>query len=412
MTNALLIRRRGMMAPKGGVGAYIRGGADGSYIDTGITPDSTTRVVIWARNWNPATSNNILFGYMDSSNNTNGFSLATWADQSTGRIGVYYGVYNNPYVIVNDGFKYLSGYHKYELNAGVFKVDDVTLAIAPAATISTSGTIHLFGRNTGGTHTNTATPIDICACKIYKNGVLVRDYTAVNSPSVGLYDAVSGTVFTNAGSGSFIYGTFNPNAYTPLEYIYTSGASALLTPAIGTYSLPVVIKFKPTGTSADWFSPLGCWKSYSSSQSFDRLEISTGNTEYSNARLYSALGNLSDANIMYFSNTVGAVRNDLVVVKKNNIITAYYNNAAFGSAATFNVGTSYSTETPIGVGATWLKSTSSYSMYFVGNIYYVGLGNYNLVPANVGGVAGMYDTYNDTFYPSTTSTPFTAGPGL
>ena len=36
-------------APTGKV-AYIRGGDDGSYIDTGIIPDNNTRIVVWARN--------------------------------------------------------------------------------------------------------------------------------------------------------------------------------------------------------------------------------------------------------------------------------------------------------------------------------------------------------------------------
>ena len=35
---------------------YVRGGGDGSYIDTGITPDPTTKVIVWARNWNPGYS--------------------------------------------------------------------------------------------------------------------------------------------------------------------------------------------------------------------------------------------------------------------------------------------------------------------------------------------------------------------
>ena len=387
---------------------YIRGGADGSYIDTGITPDNTTRVIIWARNWNPATSNNMLFGYMDSSNNTNGFSLATWSAASTGRIGVYYGVYNNPYVIVDDAFKYLSGYHKYELDAGAFKVDDVTIATAPSATISTNNTLHLFGRNTGGTHSNAALPIDICACKIYKNDVLVRDYTAVNSPSVGLYDAVSDTVFTNAGSGSFTYGTFNSSAYTPLEYIAASGSSYFLTPAIGSYSLPIVTKFRPTATNAEWFSPIG---GRDNTNGTNRCEIYTGNTTYSNARIGAVLGDTSE--YLYSTTTAGAVRNkDVIVVKNNNTFTAYYNNAILGSAVTFSVASSYSTGAPLSVGTTWENHLSSDVSSFVGNIYYVGLGGYNLVPAKVAGVAGMYDTYNDIFYPSTTSTPFTAGPEL
>ena len=238
--------------------------------------------------------------------------------------------------------------------------------------------------------------------------MLVRDYTPVNSPSVGLYDAVSDTVFTNAGSGSFTYGTFNSNAYTPLEYIATSGDSHFITPAIGSYSLPIIIKFKPTSTSADWFCPVG------GRDETERCEIFTGNTTYSNARLYAMLGNDASQQI-YSSTTDGAVRNkDLVVVKSNNTFTAYYNNATFGSAVTFSVNSSYSTGSPLGIGSNYLNYSGNpqWDSDFVGNIYYVGLGAYNLVPAKVSGVAGMYDTYNDTFYPSFSSTPFTAGPEL
>lgn len=32
---------------------YLRNSETGAYIDTGITPDNTTRVITWARNFNP-----------------------------------------------------------------------------------------------------------------------------------------------------------------------------------------------------------------------------------------------------------------------------------------------------------------------------------------------------------------------
>ena len=43
--------------------------------------------------------------------------------------------------------------------------------------------------------------------KIYSGGTLVRDFIPVRKNGVGyLYDKVSGTLFGNAGSGSFTYG--------------------------------------------------------------------------------------------------------------------------------------------------------------------------------------------------------------
>lgn len=405
-----LIRRRSMIAAGGGSPTppavmipYIRGGGNGSYIDTGITSDSDTKIIVWARNFNVGTDVNWLFGTRTSTPSY--FELVAGRLGNTGKIGGFFGGSATWHA---DAWPYFSHYHKYELSADGLFVDDTQLISAYSGTFSGSVNIHLFGYNANGVNSGSLLPADIFACKIYKGGVLVRDYAPVSSPSVGLYDAVSDTVFTNAGSGSFTYGTFNINAYTPLEYIATSGSSYFLTPAIGSYSLPIVIKFKPTGTTKDWFSPIG---GRDNTNGTNRCEIYTGNTTYSNARISAILGDT--AQYIYSSNTAGAVRNkEIIVVKNNNTFTAYYNNAAFGSAVTFNVASSYSTGAPLSVGTTWENHLSSDVSPFVGNIYYVGLGGYNFVPAKVSGVAGMYDTYNDISYPSTTSTPFTAGPEL
>lgn len=49
--------------------------------------------------------------------------------------------------------------------------------------------------------------VRIGACKIYVNGVLVRDYIPVRVGQVGyLYDRVSGQLFGNAGTGAFVLG--------------------------------------------------------------------------------------------------------------------------------------------------------------------------------------------------------------
>lgn len=383
---------------------YIRGGGNGSYIDTGITPDNTTRVIVWARNVNPNSA--FIFGSRVAYGNS-AFYITANTGANSCRMSMTYGNADSVYPTTGTHEAYLSSYHKYEMDGANLYVDDTLVASSTGTFSGNNHNIHLFGLNDNGNHSPMVLPADICACKIYKGGVLVRDYTPVSSPSVGLYDAVSDTVFTNAGSGSFTYGTFNANAYTPLEYITTSGASAFITPAIGTYSLPIVTKFHPTGTTTSWFSPLG---GRDNTNDTKRCELYTGNTSYSNCRLYAILGS-SDSQL-YTSTTTGATIKDLIVVKNNNTFNAYYNNTAFGSAVTFDVGSSYSTGAPIGIGATWQAHASSYVSYFVGNIYYVGLGAYNLVPAKVSGVAGMYDTYNDTFYPSTTSTPFTAGPEI
>jgi hypothetical protein len=56
----------------------------------------------------------------------------------------------------------------------------------------------------------------------------------------------------------------------------------------------------------------------------------------------------------------------------------------------------------------------SWEVYpFYGYIYYIGFGtDKNFVPAKVNNVAGMYDTYNDVFYPSASGAAFIAGSEL
>ncbi len=378
---------------------YIRGGADGSYIDTGITPDQTTKVIVWARNWNPSSAAVFLFGSRIASNNA-AFLINTMSGANTGKIRFSFANANTD---ISDGFNYLSNYHKYEVDGNTFSVDDVVVGSSLATTFSNEHSIHLIGYNNGGNHADALLPIDISACKIYKGGNLVRDFIAVNSPSVGLYDLVSETLFTNAGTGSFTYGTFNPDAYTPLEYITTGGDSYFLTSVIGGYDTRILARFMPTGTTATNYDVLG------GRGSTERLQIFTGNTTYRNARLYGMLGS-GTVQTIYSSNTNDYLKNkDIVVIKTNNTFSAYYNYAALGSTITYSdVASSYSTGEAIMVGASKNASGNPINK-FVGRINYIYLGGLNLVPANVNNVAGMYDTYGDVFYPSTSETPFTAG---
>lgn len=73
-------------------------------------------------------------------------------------------------------------------------------------TVSSNLSLYMFGRNTAGT----ATSFSYCQmyyCKLYDNGVLVRDFIPVRKNGVGyMYDRVSGELFGNSGTGSFVIG--------------------------------------------------------------------------------------------------------------------------------------------------------------------------------------------------------------
>ena len=381
---------------------YIRGGADGSYIDTGIIPDETTKVIVWARNWNPAISNNTLFGQFDSYGY--GFAISLWNATSTGSVGVYYGSYNNPYVMFTDAFAYLGGYHKYELSSAGFKIDDVTKASVPSRTLSIGYSMHLFGNNGEGTHANMALPADICACKIYKNNVLVRNYTAVNSPSVGLYDSVSGQVFTNVGSGSFTYGTFNQYAYTPLEYISCTAQQYFDTGLYGNNSTKVVTKIKPTNSTKTYNRLYGTRNTEGGNDKM--TEVMLGNTSVANSYFYYGYGSAMST----FYNSSSQTNSNLVITQNGNIFTLYKNNSQLGTATA--TASTFTAPYTMYVGSSNLSGSGT-EYPFYGYIYFIGFGaDKNYVPAIVNNVAGMYDTYNDVFVPSISGTTFIAGPYL
>ena len=401
-----LLRRRSMIAAGGGSPTppgptttmpYIRGGSDGSYIDTGITADNTVKIIVWARNVNPSADgwSHIFGSRSDSSSNQLVVALPYTANMGKIFVG-----YANTSAYSSDAFEYLSGYHKYELYGGSLSVDDVIVATASANSFSNSQNIYLFGVNSGGTLAQCRLPVDICACKIYKNNVLVRDYTAVNSPSVGLFDSISNTLFTNAGNGSFTYGTFNSSAYVPLEYVESAGASYFDAGLKGSQDLNYVCKYRMNATT-DWPALFGCQTSSSSK----RYGITFGDSTVVGRYIYFLYNSAAKS----YNNSSTMNGSDYVAVKSGVNHYLYLNNTQKTSKT--HSSATFTTDYNIYVGA--FMSGGNVGSPFEGRLYYLRLGSErNFVPAKVSGVAGMYDTYNDVFYPSGTNTNFVAGPEL
>lgn len=408
--DALLRRRQMMMAggsptPPGPVVSvpYIRGGANDSYIDTGITPDGTTRIIVWARNLNPSSADNWFIGSRVSLNNSS-FLISAISGANTGSIRFSFGSGSS---VANNMWASLSGYHKYEINGNEFLIDDTVVLTASSESITSQYSIHLFGMNNGGTHIPSKLPIDICACKIYKNDVLVRDFTAVNSPSVGLYDAISDTVFTTAGSGSFTYGTFNSDAYVPLEYIECTHSQYFDSGLYGSGELPIIAKFKTVGTDVNNPTVFGTMTSGEASSMF---LLQLGQSSNKNRALWFYI-NSTSALVLYNNSTTKLTNKVVTFVKGTSSASIYENNSQIGSTVTISVSSSWSSPDTFAIGTTKSAGNMSAGNAFNGYLYFFGVGSSkNFVPAKVNGVAGMYDTYNDVFKPSESGVAFVAGP--
>lgn len=144
------------------------------YIDTGIQPSATMK-------------SELDFQFTQNNSDTWCFS----ALQTSGNSGVRVGVYQNAFYLV------------CATSSQASLLERTKFTVNP--TYSVPLNMYLFAENRNGS------AYGLCAgklysCKIYNNGVLVRDYIpAMNSDGVaGLYDAVNDT-FTLPSSGTFVY---------------------------------------------------------------------------------------------------------------------------------------------------------------------------------------------------------------
>lgn len=374
---------------------YIRNTDSTAYIDTGITPDNTTRVVVWARNLNPGGDNfTFLFGSRVA-NQDSMFAVAALNGENTGKVRIAYAVTNTD---LPDMWGNLSWYHKYELNGKDLYVDDVLVGSGTSGTFTSNLNIYLFGLNNGGVFAGCNLPIDICAVKIYKNNTLVRDLTPVNSPSVGFYDSVSGNTFTNAGTGTLSYGTFDMSPYTPLDYVECGGAY-FDSGVYGGYTQPIVVRFRSSQVNG------GCVLGYRGSNNW--MEFDLNSYSSNGAILYYRLASDSTWRYLYrvttSSNLVG---NDLVILKgTTRTATVNKNYSQVGQSVSPTASSDFVTSDTLNVAS--LKLDDHDGEMFQGRLYYVGMGALrSYCPAKYGLLVGMYDTYNDVFKPSESETPF------
>ena len=173
------------------------------YIDTGIVPKSTTRVVIdYAYSSIPTATEMMGWG---SSGSAEAFAWGWRADE-----GLFSTVSSN-YAYNSANVPTDTNRHVFDLKSGSQKLDGVEYATDTIGNTATTGqTMYLFGLHG---EWNTSTAVSLCnakiySCKIYDNEFLVRDYIPIKDKKgiYCLYDIISNTYFYNKGTGEFIGG--------------------------------------------------------------------------------------------------------------------------------------------------------------------------------------------------------------
>jgi hypothetical protein len=162
------------------------------WIDTGVKGDEDTRVEICfsiSSLYSKAYSS--IFGYYG----TNTDSISIFGGGTT-RFGSQSTSFSTPTT---------NAIYQIAIDKNGFTVNGTTTPWSQTAQFETAGNLVAFGRNstTYGYFSGL-----YYSLKIYKSGILVRDFIPVRKGNIGyMYDRVSGQLFGNAGTGEFVLGS-------------------------------------------------------------------------------------------------------------------------------------------------------------------------------------------------------------
>lgn len=174
--------------------------SDGSqYVDTEFKPNQDSRVVMEAQPTNVVSNGyHCIFGCRGDGLL---FELYKASAGSWNLTFLYGSKYTNYFTID------WSAKHTFEINKNVATVDGVSKTETTSA-FQLAYNLYLGVDNNGGTP-NGFTPMKIYSCQIYDNGALTRDYyPAEIEGEIGLWDAISGVLYTDGAGGTFIAGPY------------------------------------------------------------------------------------------------------------------------------------------------------------------------------------------------------------
>ena len=164
------------------------------YIDTGFMPNQDTKVVMHYHS-SGIPSERVLFGARTAYKNT---SYSIWIQDSYFQTD--YGNNANKLSVDTTGDVIVT-----KDKAATSLNTSASTYTSAAATFQCAYTMYLFTLNQAGSAHASMASIKLYSCRIYDNGTLIRDFIPAKNTSgtVGLYDVVNGSFYTNAGSGTF-----------------------------------------------------------------------------------------------------------------------------------------------------------------------------------------------------------------
>lgn len=289
----------------------------------------------------------------------------------------------------------------YDMNRNTATVNGVSVSFA-AETFEIGFPVYLFTINDNGIAD--ARPISgkLYACQIYDNGLLVRDYipAKLSNGETGLYDFVFHEFYRNAGTGEFIAGPeMVHEGYTELEYIQSSGAQHVDTLFYPTGATQLTLDFQMINQGTEQQGIFG-----SRPGSSGRFTVFTGTSA---ARLqvdYNTQFGLADSEV----NISGLNVNQRTLLEVSNRLIV--NGAKINEVAAASFTSAYTLFLFANNNAGAVQLPGAMILYAC-QIYDNGVAVRIYVPMlHPSGVAGLWDSVNERFYASSTTTDLIAGP--
>ena len=304
-------------------------------------------------------------------------------------------------------------------------------------TFETPQNLKLFGFDNYGTIG--VGYVDVAYCKLWDNGVLIRNLIPAKNSSgtIGMYDTISGTFFTNSGTGSFVAGPevstssvvltdaihngltglqLNggceqrnlPVEYTQLDYLQSDGASYLIIPYRVNNKTVFYCRYNEIQNGPQVASAVfGVTTLPDVSQAnYGILRLSNGTSSFNRMGWGdSTSGSVINVNAPQNLNTWYEVLYD-----QNKL---YQDDVLYATSATSN-DTEWFAEYDLGIFARNGESVTMPAVVKISSVWAKENGKYriNLIPARrkSDSVLGMYDTVSGTFLTNAGTGTFTAGP--
>lgn len=271
--------------------------------------------------------------------------------------------------------------YTYSDSTGIITVVDMennsTSTITPSITENENMTLKVFGNTPD--HSNYRSYTMFYQTEIEMEGGSLQLIPVRVGQTGCLYDKVSGSLFTNIGSGSFILGPDKGTSipYTQVEYLQSSGTQYINLGIKPKSDELIEIKFQYVGVQSTMV--IGC----RTSSSAGKFVVGSGT---SGTKIYAALGSASNANLLNFDQNVHSV-----------VVNTSGGFAFVDDGSKTNVGSFSSNNLNIYLFAANQNGTVSYQA--TARIMEVKIGTRMwLVPVRDGQTGYMYDKINRTLY--------------